>query len=117
MPALVQRGKQDMRLFVGNHILQALTVHPAGQIDLWLENTQYKRGIHILALKNVASEAHGSDHFSPPGIRLSLLSKESGQVSRMATNPQRRIQIHLGAFFKPILSSTTASTSNESINE
>jgi len=42
------------------------------------------------------------------GIRLNMLSKENGHISRTATSPHNRQVIHFGAFFRSNLAKITA---------
>ena len=49
----------------------------------------------------------------PLGRRLSALSKETGQRSRTATNPQSRQDIHFGDLFRNIRAAITAIISQD----
>ena len=42
------------------------------------------------------------------GIKLKMLPKDNGQMSRIATSPHRRHGIHFGAFLRSSLTRTTA---------
>ena len=54
----------NVRLFVGNNVLQILTIHVEREIDSRFDNAQDKRRTYILALENVVLVANGSINFS-----------------------------------------------------
>jgi len=54
----------NVRLFVGNNVLQILTIHVEREIDSRFDNAQDKRRTYILTLENVALVANSGIHFT-----------------------------------------------------
>ena len=50
----------NVRLFVGNNVLQILTIHVEREIDSRFDNAQDKRRTYILTLENVVLVANSS---------------------------------------------------------
>ena len=51
-------------VFVGNNVLQILTIHVEREIDSRFDNAQDKRRTYILTLENVALVANSGIHFT-----------------------------------------------------
>ena len=58
------RTQEEVRLFVGNNVLQILTIHVEREIDSRFDNAQDKRRTYILTLENVALVANSGIHFT-----------------------------------------------------